>query len=54
MDVTDSEAIRAAADLAVRELGGIDIWVNNAGVPSYVPLLDMSDDEWDRVMTVNL
>jgi NAD(P)-dependent dehydrogenase (short-subunit alcohol dehydrogenase family) len=54
MDVTDSDAIIAAADCAVRELGGIDIWINNAGIPSYVPLLEMPDTEWDQVMAVNL
>lgn len=54
MDVTDSDAVMAAADLAVRDLGGIDIWVNNAGVASHVPLLEMPDAEWDRVMAVNL
>ncbi len=54
MDVANSGAIITAADLAVRELGGIDIWINNAGVPSYTPLLDLTDADWDRVMTVNL
>ena len=54
MDVTDSAAIKAAADLAVRELGGIDIWINNAGIPSNVSLLDFEDEDWDRVMAVNL
>ncbi|HTZ69086.1 MAG TPA: SDR family NAD(P)-dependent oxidoreductase [Acetobacteraceae bacterium] len=54
MDVADSDTIIAAANLAVRELGGIDIWVNNAGVASNTPLLDMTDPEWDRVMAVNL
>lgn len=54
MDVTDSAAIKATADQAVKELGGIDIWINNAGTPSHVPLLDMSEEEWDRVMSVNL
>ena len=54
MDVTDGAAIERAADLAVGELGRIDIWINNAGVPSNVPLLEMTESEWDRVMAVNL
>lgn len=54
MDVTDSNSIKAAVDHALRELGGIDIWINNAGVPSHTPLLDMEDEEWERVMSVNL
>jgi NAD(P)-dependent dehydrogenase (short-subunit alcohol dehydrogenase family) len=32
LDVADSASIAAAADTAVNELGGIDIWVNNAGI----------------------
>jgi len=54
MDVTDKNAVVAAADLAVQEFGGIDVWVNNAGIPSFTPLLDLTEDDWDRVMAVNL
>jgi NAD(P)-dependent dehydrogenase (short-subunit alcohol dehydrogenase family) len=53
MDVTDSASIAAAADLAVNMLGGIDIWINNAGIFPFVPLDDMSDTIWDNVMAVN-
>jgi NAD(P)-dependent dehydrogenase (short-subunit alcohol dehydrogenase family) len=54
MDVSDSATVLAAADLAVGTLGGIDIWVNNAGVYPSVPILETTDDIWDRVMDVNL
>jgi NAD(P)-dependent dehydrogenase (short-subunit alcohol dehydrogenase family) len=54
MDVTDGAAVKATADLAVREFGRVDIWINNAGIPSNVPLMEMSETEWDRVMAVNL
>jgi NAD(P)-dependent dehydrogenase (short-subunit alcohol dehydrogenase family) len=54
MDVTDTGSVIAAADLAVGELGGLDVWVNNAGVYPNVPILDMTDEEWDQVMAVNL
>lgn len=54
LDVTDSGSLAAAAGLAVSELGGIDIWVNNAGLYPNVPLLDMTDEAWDEVMAVNL
>src|SRR4051794_32460263 len=54
LDVTDSASIRAAADLAVRELGGLDIWVNNAGLYPNVLLSDMTDAIWDQTMGVNL
>jgi NAD(P)-dependent dehydrogenase (short-subunit alcohol dehydrogenase family) len=53
MDVTDSPSVATAADRAVAELGGLEIWVNNAGVFPSVPLLEMSDETWDRVFAVN-
>ncbi|MCJ2180852.1 SDR family NAD(P)-dependent oxidoreductase [Novosphingobium album (ex Hu et al. 2023)] len=54
LDVTDSDAIRAAADLACSELGGLDIWVNNAGLYPNVLLEEMTDPVWDQTMAVNL
>ena len=54
VDVTNSASVIAAADRAVSELGGLDIWVNNAGLYPNIPLLDVSDDDWDKVMAVNL
>lgn len=53
MDVTDSASVAAAADLAVADLGGLDIWVNNAGVFPNVSVLEMSDETWDQVFAVN-
>jgi NAD(P)-dependent dehydrogenase (short-subunit alcohol dehydrogenase family) len=54
LDVTDSASIAAAAERATDAFGGIDIWVNNAGVYPNVPLLDMTDEAWDHVMAVNM
>lgn len=54
MDVTKSDEIIAAADLAVKEFGGIDVWVNNAGIPSFTPIFDLAEEDWDKVMAVNL
>jgi len=54
MDVTQGTQVTAVADLAVKEFGGIDVWVNNAGIPSSTRLLDLTEEEWDKVMTVNL
>ncbi|WP_040830216.1 SDR family NAD(P)-dependent oxidoreductase [Nocardia jiangxiensis] len=53
MDVTDGSLVAAAADRAVAELGGLDIWVNNAGVFPSIPLLEMSDTDWEKVFAVN-
>lgn len=54
MDAGDSASILAAAEVAAQELGGIDIWVNNAGIPSSVPLFELSEDELDNVIAINL
>ena len=54
LDVTDTASIEATADLCTAELGGLDIWVNNAGLYPNVGLLEMTDESWDRVMAVNL
>ena len=54
VDVTDRQSVVALADLAVAELGGIDIWVNNAGIYPDEALLDVDDDQWNRVLDVNL
>lgn len=53
MDVTDSGSVRAAADLAVDRWGRLDAWVNNAGVFPSIPVLEMTDEEWDAVFAVN-
>jgi NAD(P)-dependent dehydrogenase (short-subunit alcohol dehydrogenase family) len=54
MDVTDSGTLAAAAELAVRELGHLDIWVNNAGIfPTTGPAIDATDEFIDRMLTVN-
>jgi len=54
LDVTDSSQIdRAAKDVASRH-GGIDILHNNVGIEIQGDLLAVQDDEWDRVMTVNV
>ncbi len=54
LDVADSASIIATADAAMTRLGGIDIWVNNAGIYPSTRVLDMSDADWDRVIGVNL
>ena len=39
---------------AVDKLGGIDLLVNNAAVFPRVPFLEMTEDDWDRLMAINL
>jgi len=53
LDVADSSSVAAVADMAVREFGTLDIWVNNAGIFPCVPLDQMTDELWNSVMAVN-
>jgi NAD(P)-dependent dehydrogenase (short-subunit alcohol dehydrogenase family) len=53
-DVTQSADCRRAVRLTVSELGGLDILFNNAGIIRRATVLDTTEEEWDRVMAVNL
>ena len=53
-DVTDSAAIAAVLDTMVAKWSGIDDLVNNAGTWDHAPLLDLTRDQWLRVLNVNL
>ena len=52
-DVADAEAVEAAADRVERELGPIDIWINNAMVSVFSPVKEMQADEYRRVTEVS-
>lgn len=53
MDVSDSASVESATSRVVAEFGGVDIWINNAGVFPSASVLDMSDEQWDHVFAVN-
>jgi NAD(P)-dependent dehydrogenase (short-subunit alcohol dehydrogenase family) len=54
MDVADTDSVTAAADLAVEKFGGIDIWVNNAGIFPSIKIPEMPDSVWDQVFDINV
>ncbi len=54
VDVTNRNEVRNAMSHVGQEFGGIDILVNNAGINMPQDLDKITDDEWDRVLAVNL
>ena len=54
MNVADEAGVDQAAAQAQAWQGRIDIWVNNAGVGSRAMLHEMTAEQWDKVLTVNL
>jgi NAD(P)-dependent dehydrogenase (short-subunit alcohol dehydrogenase family) len=53
-DISDDVSVRAAVATAVSALGGLDVLVNNAGIGAQGGVEDNSDDEWRRVLEVNV
>lgn len=53
-DVTDQDHVDGLREAALRELGTIDILINNAGLGGEVAVVDMTDDQWHRVLDVTL
>lgn len=54
LDVTDEVAVGEAFDAAEAAFGPVDILINNAGVAKMNTVIDMSVEEWDEVVGVNL
>ena len=53
-DVSDDASVRAAVTAAADAMGGIDIVVNNAGIGAIGTIETNSDEEWHRVLDVNV
>ncbi|MBI2046043.1 MAG: SDR family oxidoreductase [Parcubacteria group bacterium] len=54
MDVSDKADVDSAFDQAIRKFGRLDILVNNAGIYIQKPAMELSEEEWDKTITVNL
>lgn len=53
-DVTQQDHVDALRDAAITKLGHVDVLINNAGLGGEVHVVDMTDDQWSRVLDVTL
>jgi len=53
-DVTAEADVQGLRDAALAALGGVDVLINNAGLGGEVPVVDMTDEQWSRVLDVTL
>jgi 3-oxoacyl-[acyl-carrier protein] reductase len=54
VDVGDRQSVAHMVQQTLEKYGQIDYLLNGAGVMSRVPVIDMAEDEWDRVIRINL
>ncbi len=54
MNVCDSEQVNDVAQNIADATGGVDVWVNNAGVSYITPFLECSDELWNKTISINL
>ena len=53
-DVASRKDVEAMIDKTWQELGLLDVLVNNAGIETIVPFLELTDEQWTRLTDVNL
>lgn len=54
LDVRDAADVQSALDTIVERHHGVDVLVYNAGACIHRPALEVTDDEWDQVIDINL
>lgn len=54
VDVSQAEDVANLVGRALREFGRIDILVNNAGITQPITVLKMTEEDWDRIVRVNM
>ena len=53
-DVTNEDQVQGLVAGAIEHLGHIDVWMNNAGLGGNAAVVDMTDDQWSKVLDVTL
>ncbi|NMB47842.1 SDR family oxidoreductase, partial [Candidatus Kuenenbacteria bacterium] len=53
-DVSNRAEVEQLFATAVKEFGGVDVLVNNAGIYPFKPFIQMSEADWDKVININL
>ena len=53
-NVTDEEEVQSLVAAAESQLGGVEVLINNAGLGGQKRVVDMTDDEWNRVLDITL
>jgi len=53
-DVTNTAEVERMVSIAISEFGKVDILANCAGIISYKPFLEVTDEDWDNILNVNL
>jgi NAD(P)-dependent dehydrogenase (short-subunit alcohol dehydrogenase family) len=53
-DVSDAKAVAASIDKVARQFGRLDALINNAGVAVFASVMETSDEDWNRILAVNL
>ena len=53
-DVTNEEQVQALVQGAISAMGHVDVLINNAGLGGSTPIVEMTDDQWSKVLDVTL
>src|SRR4051812_44951440 len=53
-DVTNSRQVQAMVQFTIEKYGKLDILINNAGLGHFAPLDELSEEQWDEMLNVNL
>jgi len=54
VDVTNSKIVNSMVDSAIDKFSHIDILVNSAGISGHIPAQEMTDEDWETVIKINL